>query len=134
MSSSTGEPWNSVEGKPEAERTLSALCIRNMADLHNNHSDRACGRVIEMDLRTASEPLRVHVTGDLGNILRAITIQHARCLTTICYVHWKWITQEQRVSVSCTANKSADIFLDISLNTTVCPEGIHSHELCTSLP
>jgi hypothetical protein len=66
---STGEPWNSVEDKPEAVKTLSALCIRNMADLHNNHSDRACGRVIEMDLRTASEPLRVHVTGDLRKYL-----------------------------------------------------------------
>jgi hypothetical protein len=60
--------------------------MRNVEDLHNKHSDRTCGCVIEMDLRTAArKSLRVHGTaGDLGNVLPAITIQPAaRCLEKI---------------------------------------------------
>lgn len=52
-------------------------CIRNEVDLCNNHLDRTCGRVIEMDLRIASKYLRVHVTGDFVNILRALTVGSA---------------------------------------------------------
>ena len=52
-------------------------CIRNEVDLHNNHLDRTCGRVIEMDLRKASKYLRVHVTGDFVNILRTVTVGSA---------------------------------------------------------
>ena len=59
--------------KPEAASISRPLCIRNEAELHNNHLDRTCGRVIEMDLRRASKYLRVHVTGDFVNILRAVT-------------------------------------------------------------
>jgi hypothetical protein len=59
----SGGPWHRVQGRSDAVRISSALCIRNVWDLHNNHSDRACGRVIEMDLRTSSKSLRVHVTG-----------------------------------------------------------------------
>jgi hypothetical protein len=70
--------------------------LRNAEALHKNHSDRTCGRVIEMDLRTASKSLRV----DLGNVLPTITTQPARCLAEIRYVRWKWITREQRTSVS----------------------------------
>lgn len=43
-------------------------------DLHNKHLDRTCFRVIEMDLRIAGKSLRVHVTGDLANILRAVAV------------------------------------------------------------
>ena len=61
----------------QAARISSPPCIRNEADLHNNHLDRTCGRVIEIDLRISGKSLRVHVTGDLVNILRAVTVGSA---------------------------------------------------------